>query len=131
MSVYVDEPFVVSRGKRWAHLTADSEEELHAFAQRLGLRRQSFQTSPGKPWKDHYDVTESIRELAIRMGAIAESSAGGVERRRELRRQAVRDRRLDWDHRLGDRRQDLEIGPDGTSARRDDHSGGVGKAGVV
>ncbi len=88
MSVYVDEPFVVSRGKRWAHLTADSAEELHAFAKRLGLVRQSFQTTPGKPWKDHYDVTESTRELAIRMGAIAESSPVGVERRRRARRRA-------------------------------------------
>ena len=88
VSVYVDEPFVVSRGKRWAHLTADSAEELHAFAERLGLVRQSFQTTPGKPWKDHYDVTEATRELAIRMGAMAESSGVGVERRRKARRQA-------------------------------------------
>ncbi len=88
MSVYVDEPFVESRGKRWAHLTADSAEELHAFAERLGLLRQSFQATPEKPWKDHYDVTESTRELAIRMGAIAESAGVGVERRRNARRQA-------------------------------------------
>jgi len=89
VSVYVDEPFIESRGKRWAHLTADSAEELHAFAALLGLLRQSFQTTPGKPWKDHYDVTESTRELAIRMGAIAESSEAGVERRRKARRQAL------------------------------------------
>ncbi len=86
VSVYVDEPFVESRGKRWAHLTADSPEELHAFAERLGLVRESFQTTPGKAWKDHYDVTESTRELAIGMGAIAESSGRGVERRRKARR---------------------------------------------
>ncbi len=86
--IYVDEPFVVSRGQRWAHLTADSADELHAFAERLGLFRQSFQTTPGKPWKDHYDVTESTRELAVRMGAIPESCAEGVERRRKARRQA-------------------------------------------
>ncbi len=85
----MDEPFVESRGKRWAHLTADSEEELHAFAERLGLLRESFQTTPDKPWKDHYDVTESTRELAIRMGAIAESFGRGVERRRNARRQAL------------------------------------------
>lgn len=88
VSVYVDEPFVESRGKRWAHLTADSAEELHAFAEGLGLLRQSFQTTPGKPWKDHYDVTESTRERAILKGAIPETSAGGVERRREARREA-------------------------------------------
>jgi len=88
LSVYVDEPFVESRGKRWAHLTADSADELHAFAKRLGLLRQSFQATPDKPWKDHYDVTESTRELAVRMGAIPESAKSGVARRRKARREA-------------------------------------------
>ncbi len=87
VSVYVDEPFVESRGQRWSHLTADSVDELHAFAKRLGLLRQSFQTTPGKPWKDHYDLTESTRERAVRMGAIPESAKGGVARRREARRE--------------------------------------------
>ena len=63
-------------------------DELHAFAKRLGLLRQSFQTTPGKPWKDHYDVNESTRELALRMGAIPESAKGGVARRRKARHEA-------------------------------------------
>ncbi|QWQ39587.1 DUF4031 domain-containing protein [Streptomyces sp. YPW6] len=32
------------RHTHWCHLTADTEDELHAFAARLGLRRSWFQT---------------------------------------------------------------------------------------
>ena len=34
---------------RWSHLIADTEEELHAFAARLGMRRAWFQDRPGDP----------------------------------------------------------------------------------
>jgi len=47
MTVYVDDfgiPARVSGIKgRWSHLIADTEDELHAFAARLGLRREWFQ----------------------------------------------------------------------------------------
>jgi len=52
---------------RWSHLTADTQAELHAFAQRLGLRRSWFQNPGGGRW--HYDVTESKRAQAIALGA--------------------------------------------------------------
>lgn len=52
---------------RWSHLTADTKEELHAFAARLGLRRSWFQDKPNGLW--HYDVTDSKRDQAIRLGA--------------------------------------------------------------
>ena len=77
MAVYVDDariPAQVGRIRaRWSHLYADSQDELHAFAQGIGLRRAWFQ--PGRPiggkpsrlW--HYDVTESRRQAAIRAGA--------------------------------------------------------------
>lgn len=87
MTVYVDDFRILTtvgrvRG-RWSHLIADTEDELHAFAARLGLRRAWFQDprvdrkgafGPAKPgsyaaecW--HYDVTESKRQAAIRLGA--------------------------------------------------------------
>jgi hypothetical protein len=70
VSVYVDEV------RRWptkiacfrngsAHLTADSVEELHAFAERLGLRRAWFQDGR----VPHYDITPGVRERAIYDGA--------------------------------------------------------------
>jgi len=78
MAVYVDDariPATVGRIRgRWSHLFADSQVELHAFASRIGLRRSWFQPGrsyggrPSRYW--HYDVTDSMRERAIRAGAV-------------------------------------------------------------
>lgn len=54
----------------WSHLTADTDEELHAMAELLGLRREYHQPSPAHS-RSHYDVTERKRKQAIRFGAIA------------------------------------------------------------
>lgn len=70
MGVYVDEPIYERYGLRWCHLTADSVEELHGFAARLGLKRSRFQTKPSRPWVDHYDVTENTRREAVALGAV-------------------------------------------------------------
>lgn len=57
------------RYKRWSHLVSTtSEDELHAFATRLGLRREWAQLRP-KSSAAHYDVTPPKRALAIRLGA--------------------------------------------------------------
>lgn len=80
MTVYVDDSFIPAKvgsiSSRWCHLFADSQEELHEFAQSIGLKRSWFQ--PGKPLKGgrpshlwHYDVTEGKRAEAIRAGAEA------------------------------------------------------------
>ncbi|MDU7557682.1 MULTISPECIES: DUF4031 domain-containing protein [unclassified Pseudomonas] len=66
MAVYVDSEDILWRGKLWCHLAADTLDELHSFASRLGLRKSWFQ-SKGYP---HYDVTVSMRERALIMGAI-------------------------------------------------------------
>ena len=67
MSVYVDDAVHPWRGQRWAHLMADTLQELHAMAQRLGIPRRAFQN---KTSGAHYDVTVDLREDAIRLGAI-------------------------------------------------------------
>lgn len=77
MAVYVDNVMIPARvgriSARWCHLIADSQEELHAFAESIGLKRSWFQ--PGKPFLGkpsrhwHYDVTESKRRLAVAKGA--------------------------------------------------------------
>ena len=54
---------------RWCHLTADSPEEQHALAAQLGLVRQWFQSKPGRPCSDHYDLPEEVRAQAIACGA--------------------------------------------------------------
>lgn len=75
VAVYVDDwrqPATVGPVEgRWSHLLADTEEELHAFAARLGLRRAWFQRSRRHPAFDHYDVTDDLRREAISLGAAA------------------------------------------------------------
>jgi hypothetical protein len=58
----------------WFSLTADSEDELHAFAARLGLQRNMFHpgtpTGPRRmPVSGHYDVTMGERDRAVALGA--------------------------------------------------------------
>lgn len=48
-------------------MVADTLEELHDFAARLGLQRHWFQDRGRYP---HYDVTSAARLRALRMGAI-------------------------------------------------------------
>lgn len=66
MAVYVDEEAIRWRGREWCHLVADSLDELHSFAAKLGLRRSWFQSKTRYP---HYDVTTSVRTRAIALGA--------------------------------------------------------------
>ena len=49
-----------------AHLTADTLEELHAFAARLGLRRAWFQP---RSWP-HYDLSPAKHVQALALGAV-------------------------------------------------------------
>jgi hypothetical protein len=77
MTVYVDEIkdwslIAKARGLRyshWCHLTADTEEELHAFAAKLGLRRSWFQKKSDRDYRWHYDIVPSKRAQAVRLGA--------------------------------------------------------------
>jgi hypothetical protein len=56
---------------------ADTLDELHAFAQALGLPRRAFQN---KTSGAHYDVTTELRERAIASGAVAISRHRDRER---------------------------------------------------
>lgn len=67
MAVYIDDAVHPWRGQRWAHLLADTLDELHAMAARLGIPRRAFQN---KPSGAHYDVTAAMREQAIRLGVV-------------------------------------------------------------
>lgn len=67
MTVYVDDEQISWRGKLWCHLVADTLDELHVFAKRLGLQRAWFQ---GRSVYPHYDVTLSVRDRALAMGAL-------------------------------------------------------------
>ena len=90
MSVYVDQ--LVSfggdsapkcfRNKKSCHMYADTLEELHAMALRIGLKREWFQADSHL---NHYDLTESKRKLAIAAGAIEQDRRTAVETWRRIR----------------------------------------------
>lgn len=95
MTVYVDDMRMHAKvgriDARWSHLTADTDDELHAFAAKLGMKRSWFQPSSTRPEANHYDVTDKVRDRAIRLGAVPETMRDGAKRRRaagEARRQA-------------------------------------------
>lgn len=78
MAVFVDNFRIPARvgaiRARWSHLTADTREELRDFAALLGLDPTWFQgrckyggCDPCPHW--HYDVTDRLREQAIKLGA--------------------------------------------------------------
>lgn len=88
LSVYVDHAFAVGDWGRWSgggHMQADTLGELHEFADRVGLRREWFQSKAGRPENDHYDLTRAARELAIELGAISEDRRAGTRRRQAIR----------------------------------------------
>ncbi|HET9970914.1 MAG TPA: DUF4031 domain-containing protein [Streptosporangiaceae bacterium] len=74
-------------------LSADSEDELHAFAERLGIRRNpDTPVTPAgfieEPSALHYTVTQGERDRAVTLGAqsISARQAGKLERQRAVMR---------------------------------------------
>jgi hypothetical protein len=77
------------RSDPWSNLTADTQEELHKFAARLGLPREGFQSGSlvgpqqlSVSW--HYEVTASEHDRAIELGAqaITPQEVTKIERQR-------------------------------------------------
>lgn len=95
MTVYVDQliatkPYRKSANERWnwtqsCHMMADSEEELHAFAAQLGLKRAWYQNKHPNAKLHHYDLTSNKRTQALRLGAQEMTREQFVERIREGR----------------------------------------------
>lgn len=72
MGVYVDPLMqcVPNRNWKWdqsCHMVADSPDELHKFARKIGLRREWAQENSIIL---HYDLNPSKRNTAIKHGAI-------------------------------------------------------------
>lgn len=83
MAVYVDDMRARYRRMVMSHMIADSEDELHAMADKIGVRRRWHQ-NPGCA-SSHYDVCQAMRELAVQHGAIKitlRQAAAMVARRR-------------------------------------------------
>jgi hypothetical protein len=69
MSVYVDAAIYGYGRMIMCHLIADTPDELHAMADRIGVARRWFQ-SPPKASFWHYDVCKAKRAIAVAAGAI-------------------------------------------------------------
>lgn len=75
----------VLRGKRVesCHMLADTLEELHAMATKIGMKLSWFQMSTnGTP---HYDLVKSRRDRAIVLGAKELNRKEVVEKMAEIR----------------------------------------------
>jgi hypothetical protein len=84
--ILVDRPVWPAHGRRFAHLVSDASfEELHAFAEVLGLPRRAFH-------RDHYDLPAEWWDDAIAAGATEVDAREIVRRLRAagLRRRAPR-----------------------------------------
>jgi hypothetical protein len=69
MAVYVDNPIWPFRGMMMCHMVADTPDELHEMADRIGMHRKWFQ-SIAKARRPHYGLPEPRRALALQFGAI-------------------------------------------------------------
>lgn len=72
--ILIDPPAWPAHGRLWSHLVSDrSLDELHAFADQVGIPRRGFD-------RDHYDVPEDVYDRAIDAGAVPVSSRELVRR---------------------------------------------------
>ena len=69
MPVYVDNAQLPFRDMLMSHMTADTLDELHEMADRIGMQRRWFQKPP-KASYPHYDIPDERRFLAIKYGTI-------------------------------------------------------------
>jgi hypothetical protein len=77
LSVYVDPLFEhggspTFHWKRSCHMYADTLDELHTMAKRIGMQRAWFQNKPKLP---HYDLVPTRRAAAVSAGAVEHTRA--------------------------------------------------------
>ena len=80
MTVYVDNMQAKYKRMKMSHMMADTLEELHAMALKIGMKREWFQEHKKYP---HYDVSISRRKLAVEHGAVELTPAGRIGRKRK------------------------------------------------
>lgn len=69
MAVYVDDMRAPFGRMVMCHMLADTDDELHVMADRIGVARRWWQRPP-KASTSHYDIALSKRALAVSAGAV-------------------------------------------------------------
>lgn len=67
MTVYVDDMQAKFGRMKMCHCLADTEEELFAMMDKIGVDRKWYQTKKGNL---HFDIALSMRAKAVRLGAV-------------------------------------------------------------
>jgi len=74
VAILIDPPEWWHRERWWGHMVSDtSYDELHAFAELLGIPRRGFE-------RDHYDIPAHVHPVAQAAGAELVSSKDLVRR---------------------------------------------------
>ncbi|MCK4121385.1 DUF4031 domain-containing protein [Ralstonia pseudosolanacearum] len=74
MSVYVDDMAAPYGRMLMFHMVADTDDELHAMADKIGVARRWHQKA-GTP-HSHYDICKAKRALAVAHGAVEVDRSG-------------------------------------------------------
>lgn len=88
MAVYVDDMHLYPAGQfgrmKMSHMLADTDDELHTMADKIGVARRWWQAPPRHD--SHYDVAMAKRALALAAGAVAITwrQAGAMNMRRRI-----------------------------------------------
>lgn len=73
MTLYIDPPNALGHGRLWSHVASDtSYDELHRFAQELGIPQRGFD-------RDHYDIPAERYDAVVAMGVTPVSSRELIE----------------------------------------------------
>ena len=85
MTVYVDDMRAKFGRMIMCHMLADTDEELHAMADQIGLSRRWHQKAGTV--HSHYDISLTMRRRAIKAGAVTitmRQTAELVKKKRNL-----------------------------------------------
>lgn len=68
------------------HMLADSIDELHDMADKIGINRKWFQSKASWP---HYDICKTKRIFAVKFGAVEVDRRGLIKIMRRLRNASI------------------------------------------